>query len=254
VRSASEAKAVCAALDALQIRQTRDDSETVRSSLHTFVAFFQQVDNEKALEVFTQDGLPRLRLWVRDLLDGKAVDDEAAMFIMKILAMYRQREDVDLIANAARIPSKAGGFMWSMILGQFGPEHPFANEMVDALRDPLPTGFILVSYLDMANALAIVGKLDRHPFDSNAGWKQLETWLQDRGEESYSCALSATAALPFIDPSARERLLKTASEHPDRWSEWRRHGHRPNPAIPLELSAFRRFALTRVLAALLNNI
>ncbi|MBK9156247.1 MAG: HEAT repeat domain-containing protein [Chloracidobacterium sp.] len=214
VRSKSEAKAICRALDSLRLRENTDNQD-FWSSLHTLVAFFQQVDSEEALEIFVQVGLPCLRMWIRDGVDGKHVDEDNLLFIMKILAMYREREDVDLIARAARKPISSDGFMWSIIFGQFGSEHPFANEMVDALRDPLPTGFILISYLDMANALAIAGTLDQHPFDSNAGLTHLQSWLTDTDEENFSYALSSTAALPFIDKSACEKLLQTAFEHPD---------------------------------------
>lgn len=214
VRSSSEAKAVGSALDALSSRRYRNESDRAPSSLQTLTAFFQNVDSEEAFDVFATDGLPRLRTWVRELGSANNIDEDDVLFIMKILAMYQQRQDVDLIANAALAPLKADGFLWSIILGQFGPEHPFANDMIDALRDPLPTGFILVSYLDMANALAIAGKLNRHPFDSDGGRSQLETWLRAEDEESYSYAHSATAALPFIDRPAREPLLRLAYEHP----------------------------------------
>lgn len=214
VRSPSEAKAVCVALDALRHRREDDNSDT-RSSLHQLTAFFQQVESDGAFEILAKDGLPQLRIWVRDLIDGKQGDHDAVMFIMKVLAMYQQKEDVDLIANAAQVPINADGFMWSRIFSQFGPAHSFANDMVDALRYPLPTSFILVSYLDMANALAIAGKLNLHPFDSDTGRNHLERWLSDKNEETFSYALSATAALPFIDQLARDQLLPIGYGHPD---------------------------------------
>lgn len=215
VKSKAEANAICAALDAIRAEPDRLGGDIICSPLHTLAAFFQQVETGEALEVLKQDGLPRLRTWVRDLLDGRDVKADDVMFIMKILAMYRQREDVDLIAQAARKPIKADGFMWSVVLGQFDGEHPYSAEMIDALRNPLPTEFILVTYLDMANGLAIAEKLHQHPFDSRSGRKHLEAWLRDTNEENFSYAHSATAALPFIDQSAREGLLQAASNHPD---------------------------------------
>jgi hypothetical protein len=214
VKSKAEAAAVCRALDALRERPERAGERIIGSPVHTLAAFFQRVDSKEAFEVLVEDGLPRLRAWVRDGLDDRDADKDDVMFLLKILGMYRQREDVDLIARAARKPINPDGFLWSVVLGQFDAEHPHSTEMIDALRDPLPVGFIRVAYLDMANGLAISGTLDRHPYESPAGRTQLETWLRDPNEEHFSFAHSATAALPFIDATWREGLLLAAGEHP----------------------------------------
>lgn len=215
VKSKAEAGAIGAALDALRAKRDRDGNDGIDSALHTLTAFFQQVETPEAFDALQQDGLPRLRAWVRDHLEGQDVRKGEILFILKILAMYRQRQDVDLIAQAARKPVDADGFMWSVIFNQFDNEHPYSVDMVEALRDPLPTHFILVAYLDLANRLAIEGRLDRHPFDSELGRQQLESWLRDENEATYSYAHSATAALPFIAPSSREGLLRAAASHPD---------------------------------------
>jgi hypothetical protein len=209
VTSTEEANAICGALDALRAKPAQ-----ACSPLHTLTAFFQQVESKEAFEVLTREGLPRLRAWVRDCISGKDVDEDDVMFLLKILALYRQREDVAIIAEAARLPLDPDGFMWSVILGQFDDEHPYALEMIDALAEPLPTGFILVAYLDAANQLAISGKSSRHPFNNEAGRKKLEAWLLDANEENFSYAHSATAALPFIDMPSRAGLLLTAGKHP----------------------------------------
>lgn len=214
VRSVAEAKAVCHALDAFRARfDGRHDG--VISPLFTFAAFFQNVESEDAYRFFAGEGLPRLRLWVEDLIDGRQVDEDAVMFILKILAMYRQSQDVALIARVVRMSQYADSYNWSIIFSEFGPDHPFAGDMIDALRDPLPEGFALVAYLDMANALALAGKLDRHPFDSGPGSERLEAFLRDEDEENYGNAISATAALPFIESSQRGRLLQAAYDHRD---------------------------------------
>jgi hypothetical protein len=186
VKSKSEAVAICAALDLLTTESGRAGKKIFGSPLHTLAAFFQTVESDEAFEVLKQDGLPRLRSWVRKLLDGQEVDQDAFMFILKILAMYRQHDDVALIAEAARKQINSDGYMWYIIFREFDADHPMTAEMVDILTDPLPTGFISVAYLDMANGLAIAGMLKRHPFDSNVGRKQLETWLRDPDEKIFS--------------------------------------------------------------------
>jgi hypothetical protein len=215
LKSKAEAEALCAALDALNTQSKEAKQKTLGSSLHTLAAFFQQVESQKAFEVLKLQGLPRLRSWVNALLDGQDIEVDDVMFILKILAMYRQPEDVPLIAAAARKPVYPDGYMWSIIFGQFDAEHPLTLEMVEALRNPLPSGFILVSYLDLANSLGVVGKLKNHPLDTAAGQQQLETWLRATGEEHFSYARSATSALPFVSAIARTRLLELALSHPD---------------------------------------
>jgi hypothetical protein len=215
VKTKAEVDAICTALDTLRAGAARTGAEPIRSPLHTLTAFFQQVESKDAFEAFQQDGLPRLRAWVRDCIDGGDVDKGTVMFVLKILAMYRQREDVDLIAQAARMPLESGGFLWSVIFGQFDTEHPYSLDMIDALRNPLPTDFISVAYLDAANQLAISGDLKQHPFNTEAGTNSLEAWLLDTNEDTFSHALSATAALPFIDSLSRERLMLAAGKHPD---------------------------------------
>lgn len=215
VKSKAEVTALCAALDALRAEPGRGEKDIISSPLHTLASFFQQVETQEAFDALSQDGLPRLRMWVRDSLDGRDVRVDDVMFIMKILAMYHQREDVDLIAEAARKPIDPDSFMWSIIFGAFDKEHPHAMSMIQALRDPLPTKFILVSYLDMSNGLAIGGVLDQHPFNSPAGRMQLDAWLRDTNQEHFSYAHSATAALPFVDASSRADLLNVAIAHPD---------------------------------------
>jgi hypothetical protein len=215
VKSKTEAEAICAAIDALSADPARVEQVLIGSPLDTLAAFFQQVESEEAFDVFKQEGLPRLRNWVRDHLACQDDRVDVIMFILKILAMYRQYDDVDLIAEAARRQINADSYMWSIIFNQFDAEHPFSGEMIDRLRDPLPTGFMSVAYLDMANRWAIAGRMKRHPFDSEAGRKQLEAWLSDTNEENFSYAHSATAALPFIEQSLRGGLMQIAMAHPD---------------------------------------
>lgn len=215
VKSKAEAEALCAALDAVAAQSQGVNRDIISSPLHTLAAFFQQVENQKTFEILKQHGLPRLRSWVRAFLTGQGIEVDDVMFILKILAMYHQPEDVPLIAAAARKPVYPDGYMWSVILGQFIAEHPLAMEMIEALRDPLPSGFILVAYLDMANSLALAGKLQKHPFDTPDGQQQLETWLRDTNEDHFSYTRSATSALPFVTVTARTKLLETALAHPD---------------------------------------
>ena len=215
IKSKREATLVCSALDTVHKNPETDGESVIASSLHALVSLFQNVKNKAAKEILTQEGLPRLRLLIRDHMEDKKIAEGDALFILKILAMYQQREDVGLIADIARNKTYQDHYMWPLIMGQFGLEHPFSQEILDLLRDPLPCGLISVCYLGMVNALAIAERLDNHPFDSAEGHKRLEGWLRDTNKQHYCYAHSATAALPFIAQTSRAKLLKVAMDHPD---------------------------------------
>ena len=105
--------------------------------------------------------------------------------------------------------------MWHVILSAFSEGHPHLGYVCEALSDPLPRGFLAVALLDCSNGAAIRGELQRHPFDSQAGWKQLRAWLEDRDPDHFSYANSATASLPFVSNPPRDQLLALATDHVD---------------------------------------
>ncbi|MEW4451101.1 hypothetical protein AB1L30_00230, partial [Bremerella sp. JC817] len=65
-----------------------------------------------------------------------------------------------------------------------------------------------------ANTLAREGFIDDHPFDNTEGVERLVGLLRDSDPGSFSKAQSAAAALPFLDPSARQPLMALAMDHP----------------------------------------
>jgi hypothetical protein len=214
IKKPQEARAVCNALVALRQNPALNDDNSIARPFSTLAGYFQSVASAAALEVFAQEGLPLLRERVAAFDLGMDVANDDILFIIKILAMYRQSEDLPTIVAAARKPLETDSYMWSVIFGQFEDDHPLAVEMVDRLRAPLPDGFILVTYLDMANRLAIAGRLFEHPFDNAEGIAHLNRWLCATDPEEYSYAHSATAALPFIHDRSRRLLLDLAALHP----------------------------------------
>ena len=190
--------------------------EKSRAPLHTLTAFFQVVENREAFEILRAQGLPTLRLFVQDALEGVSVSENDILFVLKILGMYEQEQDVQLIAKAARKPFQVDDYMWSIIFSQFYDDHPYADLLINELRHPLPpAGFIRVTYLDLSNTIAINGKLKSHPFNTVEGKKQIEIFLLDQNKENFSYAHSATAALPFLDNDVRNPLFDMAEKHPD---------------------------------------
>jgi hypothetical protein len=213
VRTEAEVEALCAALDAYRADPT-GATRIVGSPLHTLTALFQQVETEEAHHALRRHGLSRLRVWVEDALGGKPHSEDETLFILKILGMYGEEQDVELIAKAARYPIGPEAYIWSVILARFKDKHPQVAALIAALKEPLPQGFIRVAFLDMANAEIIAGRIPSHPFDTILGHEALEAWFKDTAEEHFSYAHSATAALPFIDKKVRRRLLAIARTHP----------------------------------------
>lgn len=218
VAAVDDAIALCRALSALAERCGEERStkgRAIGSPLNTLAGLFQQVQSDEASELLRDEGLPLLRDQLKRLLDEGAAGDDDAMFLVKILALYRQPQDLQRIVRVARLPRYENSYLWSVVMSVFDDEHPDCEALLEALREPLPGGFLRVALLDLANGRAISGSLRSHPFDTPAGRASLEAWLLDSDEQSYSFAHSATAALPFIEPSSCKRLLPVALQHPD---------------------------------------
>ena len=223
IKSAKDAEAIC---DALRQLPHPAGDKKIRSTLHALTGLFQDVEGSEvpAFEVLCEHGLPELVRIFRELLpqitqraDPKEVDHDAddLLFILKVLAMYGAEEGPECLLEAARLPLKPSDYMWHPILTNFAPDHPQRDEVFAALADPLPEDFIAMSLLDAANSASIEGELAEHPFDSPAGYAQIQKWLEESNPEHFSYAHSATAAIPFLDPEAREPLLAIALEHVD---------------------------------------
>lgn len=213
VRTTDEAHAVCDLLKSLPARSRQPD--LIVSPLHVLAGLFQQVESEEAFEVLALEGIPELCRIFDELVDsGDEKTESDLMFVLKILAIYQTEEGTRRVIQAARRPLNPDGFMWSVILQQYGEEHPQTDDLLRELNVPLPAGFLRVALLDCANMAARSGREGDHPFDSWTGTQQLEAWLTSTDESEFSYAVSAAAALPFISPPERDQLLAVALDHP----------------------------------------
>jgi hypothetical protein len=216
IRSRADAKAICKALGRLPAESA--GIAGITSRLHALAGLFQDVDGRDApaFDVLYQEGLPHL-IRIFDAQSKQANKEEAddLLFVLKILALYGSREGAEKVVSAARQPLKPDAYMWHPILSIFGEEHPHSTYVFEALSDPLPPDFLAVALLDSANAAAIKGELQQHPFDSQAGWTHLREWLEGRDPAHFSYAHSATAALPFVSNPPRDELLALAMDHID---------------------------------------
>ena len=77
----------------------------------------------------------------------------------------------------------------------------------------MPEEFLALSLVDCANSAVGEGAELEHPFDNDAGKRQLERWLTDHDCGDFTYAVSAAAALPYISSPRRDRLLSIALDH-----------------------------------------
>jgi hypothetical protein len=215
--SREDAQAVCKALETLPSKQTNKDFS---SPLHHLTDFFQDVENREvpAFEVLSKEGIPQLiRIFDAEVAQADTDDEKAddLLFLLKILAMYQTREGAEKVVEAAKRPLKPDDYTWHVVLKIFSKGHPHSEYLFKSLSDPLPEKFLAVSLVDSANTAAREDNLKRHPFDSEAGHKRLQSWIEGRNPDHFSYAHSAAATLPFIANPARDQLLDLAMNHPD---------------------------------------
>ena len=175
----------------------------------------QLVGSVKAHDALIENGLPRLRALIRERLSHPERTRLPALFALKIVAIYRQREDVALFIEAARAPLEPDSYWWVPAFYAFTAENAHTPALVAGLASPLPVGFIRIAYLDCCNSLAVSEQLPDHPFASAEGAAQLEEWLKSTKAEETSYAVSTCVAIPFLPSPTRERLLDLATRHAD---------------------------------------
>jgi hypothetical protein len=214
-KSRADAEAICWALEQIQSHP----APTIAKNAYAVARLFQEIEDAEcaAIPVLCEQGIPLL-VTIFDQVHalGRDEDVDCLLFVLKILAMYPTTAGTFKIIEAANKPIKPEGYMWSVILANFGAGHPEAELLFRTLSNPLPTGFVAVSLLDAANACLLAEAVFAHPFDSKEGKERLKSWLTQTDPEKFSYAHSATAALPFISNPERDALLDHAMQHSDR--------------------------------------
>ena len=213
LKSEADAKAICGVLSSLTPAQS---DSIISSPLHSLINFFQQVEstNCPAFKIMARQGTTILVRIVDDTLEQRQPwNEDDVLFALKMLAMYGTKSGTEAVIRAARRRLKPDGFMWSVVLRPYSEGHPHSELLFQALDDPLPTGFLAVSLLDAANAAQRNEASFPHPFDSPAGRQQIKRWLVDTDEAQFSCAVSATVAIPFLTGPEQDSLLASAFDH-----------------------------------------
>lgn len=219
VSTPAEAELLVQVLTLFPLPEASLQAHVLRPALHRVVAWMQEAEDDEVRAVFKRLGAPELLRVFDDGIRSAAPDDvfltSDLMFVLKVICLYAPAGGLERLTAAARSPLLADGFLWSVVFHIIDEEqHPWRADLIDALRDPLPRGFVGVAYLDLANSMARSGTLTDHPFDTREGHIELERWLSDRDEGGASYAVSAAAAIPFLGTEARGRIEELAANHP----------------------------------------
>ncbi|MBN2689465.1 MAG: hypothetical protein JXR42_02520 [Gammaproteobacteria bacterium] len=218
ITNSDDAVAIVNALNSLSFEDKSNDTEEiyqVSDACRILVTFFQQADSQEVFNIFVNQGLSQLRRIFTYLVNQPDSKNEInlLMFILRLLAEYRQEEDARLIAKIARSGFQSNNHMWENILHAFTVEHPYCDIVINTLAVPLPKDFLGIVYLDVVNDLVRNGFIKKHPFDTESGIEYLRELFLSKTNFSY--AHSAAASLPFLTSFHREGLIQLAKQHID---------------------------------------
>lgn len=182
--------------------------------LQTLAMLFQNESSDDATRLLRDRGMTELVRLFDAAIAVPECPADAIMCVCKMFAVYVSKPGLECVVAAVhRFPDE---YMWETVFGVYADEgHPLGPDLIEKLRDHLPTEFAAVAYLDLVNASAREKRLAAHPFDTEEGHKRLEAWLADSNAEHFSYAHSAAAALPFIAAPARNSLAALAMDHAD---------------------------------------
>ncbi len=220
LETVADARAVCLALrryaDQLQQAAAAGGSDCDCSPLHPLASLFQEAETDEAYLVLEEHGLPiLLEIFDRRLPLAIADEGEDLIFVLKIFVVYGYAPGMQRIVAALRQPLDHDLFVWGVLFETVHDEHPDRQLICDQLRDPLPTGFAGVAYLDMVNRMAQHGEALPHPFDTPEGIGLLRQWAQSERPEESSYAQSVAHAIPFLTRPERAELLDLIINHED---------------------------------------
>lgn len=220
LETVADAQAVCVALrgyaDQLRGASATGGTECDCSPLHPLASLFQEAETDEAYLVLQEHGLPLLLdIFDRRLPLAIADEGEDLIFVLKIFVVYGYPPGMERIVTALRQPLDHDLYVWGVLFETVHDEHPDRQLICDQLRDPLPTGFAGVAYLDMVNRMAQLGEAVPHPFDTPAGVELLRKWAQSERPEESSYAQSVAHAIPFLTRPERDQLLDLILNHED---------------------------------------
>jgi hypothetical protein len=228
IESVRDAEAICRALQTLSdslipaaAQSGAEDCDggdcSSNTPLHPLASLFQDAETDEAFVVLKSKGLPiLLEIFDKRLPYAFADESEDLIFLLKIFVTYGYEPGMQRIVAALRQPLDHNLFVWGVLFETVHDEHPDRKFICDQLRDPLPTGFAGISYLDMVNNMSERGEAQPHPFDTPQGIELLRHWASSDSAEESSYSQSVAHSIPFLTRPERSELLEILNEHDDR--------------------------------------
>lgn len=138
------------------------------------------------------------------------------LFALQALIRFGYPEDGELLVRAARKPHYNDHYLWSSIFNHAKNRHPKPEEVLNALRNPLPQKFCQIAFLDFSNSICGESNDHVHPFDTDEGFEYLLQLIdqQDEGDDSY--ILSAAKAAPFLTGNRAQSIIRRIRKHRDK--------------------------------------
>ena len=157
------------------------------------------------------------------------------LFALQALIRFGYSEDGNLLVKAARKPHYDDSLLWSSLFDHARRSHPKPEEILNALRKPLPENFCQIAFLDFSNALCAENRVSDHPFDTGDGFEILLKLIdqEDVGYDSY--VVSAAKASSFLPGERAQSIIKCIRKHKfetvraeAEWAETRMGGDKAN--------------------------
>ncbi|MEK6234722.1 MAG: hypothetical protein N2C14_08420, partial [Planctomycetales bacterium] len=210
--TARDAQAVCAALEAAPA-VPRDGDARRPTALRVLASLFLGKHPAAVHQVLRHRGLACLMERFDQAVESPAAVEEDLFLLLRVFVGYEHYDGTNRVVFAARRPFAPDSHAWSEVFDRFHRRHPHRTYVLDKLRQPLPTGFTAVAYLDFANAMLWEDRVSKHPFAVSAGASRLLEWLMMDDPERFTFAQSAAAATPFLKSPQREQFLQKALRH-----------------------------------------
>lgn len=210
---------------------------TVNENLLHLILLLQDVSDEIVFESIKTKIIPNLISFYDILYSNyKSItnneDLDLDLLFLKVFAIYGNEEGITIIANKFLNGLKADSYLWSIIIKLIGYEKYKTNLFLEKINfispDKLSKGFILSSYLELANmhmfqlededicpeSIEGYELLHSHLFNNEEGFKILKKAISSKNSDSFSTAVSATTAIPFLNKEYQDVLLPLSREHP----------------------------------------
>jgi hypothetical protein len=214
IASPAEVIAICRALDALHSNEALHTTSDGRP-LEIIAQLFSTPKTPEAEQAIIADGLQWLRWYATDALAGKPFDTHDLLSVLKVLAKYRQKEDVSVIYKAITFRIAADDPAWFEIFDAFRDKHPYIKPFLQSLAKHLPHGRCCLAFLTLCNHIATTKQLQPHAFNAPVSMEKLKIYLHPQSHRSLEFAQAAICTAPLLEESNRNTLLQLGDSHPD---------------------------------------